>query len=170
MLKKSASGVLASFRGSTLGRSFWEVGNVGGFSVRQDPLQGRTARTKCGMYLLASSLAAALLGTRRVSARQGWAGEKSGLLERPAWCTPVIPDVQTSEISAWQHSFSAASRTEPTRAERLEQRNVDRLDIHLTAQDQHHCFLPMGSGLLLRWTEDTVTEPMMTLRPRNLSE
>jgi hypothetical protein len=29
------------------------------------------------------SLAAALLGTRRVSARQGWAGEKSGLFEHP---------------------------------------------------------------------------------------
>ncbi len=31
------------------------------FSVRQDALQGRTAHTKCGTYLLASSLAAALL-------------------------------------------------------------------------------------------------------------
>ncbi|MGH7221402.1 MAG: hypothetical protein ACREI1_13870, partial [Nitrospiraceae bacterium] len=33
-----------------------------GFSVRQDTLQGRTAHTKCGMYLLGSSLAAACLG------------------------------------------------------------------------------------------------------------
>jgi len=40
-----------------------------GFSVRQDPLQGRTAHTKCGMYLLGPSLAAALL---------------DGLLEHPA--------------------------------------------------------------------------------------
>src|SRR5205807_6477819 len=55
MLKKSASIVLASLRGSTY----------------------RSVR-------LASSLAAALLGTRRVSARQGWAGEKSGLFEHPA--------------------------------------------------------------------------------------
>ena len=62
MLKKSASSVLASLRGSTLKRGSSEVGsNVGGFSVRQDPLQGRTAHTKCGTYLLASSLAAALL-------------------------------------------------------------------------------------------------------------
>jgi hypothetical protein len=30
------------------------------------------------------SLAAALFGTRRVSARQGWAGEKAGLFEHPA--------------------------------------------------------------------------------------
>ena len=41
--------------------------------------------TKCGPYLLASSLAAALFGTRRVLARQGWVGEKSGLFEHPAW-------------------------------------------------------------------------------------
>ncbi len=32
-----------------------------GSSIRQDPLQGRTAHTKCGMYLFPSSLAAALL-------------------------------------------------------------------------------------------------------------
>jgi hypothetical protein len=31
------------------------------FSIRQDPLYGRTAHTKCCPYLLASSLAAALL-------------------------------------------------------------------------------------------------------------
>ena len=62
-----------------------EVRNaVGGFSVRQDPLQGRTAHTKCGTYLLGPSLAAALLGIRRVLARQGWAGETSGLFEHPA--------------------------------------------------------------------------------------
>ena len=54
MLKKSASGVLASLRGSTY----------------------RSVR-------FAFSRAAALLGTRRVSARQGWAGEKSGLFEHP---------------------------------------------------------------------------------------
>ena len=55
-----------------------------GLSVRLDPLEGRTAHTKCGLYLLVSSLAAALLGTRRVLARQGWEGEKSGLFEHPA--------------------------------------------------------------------------------------
>src|SRR4029077_13676843 len=43
-----------------------------GFSVRQDPLYGRTAHTKCGLYLLGPSLAAALLWTRRGLARQGW--------------------------------------------------------------------------------------------------
>ena len=55
MLKQSASFVLASIRGSTY----------------------RSVR-------LASLLVAALLELRRISARQGWAGEKSGLPEHPA--------------------------------------------------------------------------------------
>ena len=85
MLNKSASIVLAPLRDSTYRMRLSEVGSTRGcLSVRQDPLQGRTAHTKCGMYLLASSLAAALLGTRRVLARQGWEGEKSGLFEHPA--------------------------------------------------------------------------------------
>ncbi len=55
MLKTSASGVLASLRGSAY----------------------RSVR-------LASSLAAALPAEWPVSARQGWAGEKSGHFEHPA--------------------------------------------------------------------------------------
>jgi hypothetical protein len=54
------------------------IGDLTGLSVRQELCEGRTGRTKCGVYLLASSLAAALNGARRVSARQGRAGEKSG--------------------------------------------------------------------------------------------
>ena len=65
MLKKSARIVLASLRGSTY----------------------RSVR-------LASSLAAALLGPRRVLARQGWAGEKSGLFEYPALRTAVSAAVR----------------------------------------------------------------------------
>ena len=61
------------------GRKHWT-----GFSVRQDPLYGRTVHTKCGRYLLRSSLAAALPAERRVSARRGWAGEKSGHFEQHA--------------------------------------------------------------------------------------
>lgn len=41
--------------------------------------------TKCGRYLLRSSLAAALTAERRVSARRGWAGVNRGLFEHPAW-------------------------------------------------------------------------------------
>ena len=51
---------------------------------RSPRIMGRAnGLTKCGRYLLASSLTAALFGTRRVSARQGWVGEKSGLFEHP---------------------------------------------------------------------------------------
>src|SRR6266850_7540638 len=109
MLKKSASGVLASPRGSTyraesLGcRNYWR-----GFSVRQDSFKGRTAHTKCGTYLLASSLAAALPAKRRVLARRGWAGEKSGLIEHPACGSPVIQDIRNSKVLACPHSFSVA--------------------------------------------------------------
>ncbi len=77
MLKKSASFVLASLRGSTY----------------------RSVR-------LASSLAAALLGTRRVSTRQGWAGEKSGLFEHPARCSPVVPGMPATEFPPCHNSFS----------------------------------------------------------------
>jgi hypothetical protein len=55
MLKKSASGVLASLIGSTY----------------------RSVR-------LASSLAAALPAERRVFPHRGWAGEKSSFFERPS--------------------------------------------------------------------------------------
>ncbi len=79
MLKKSASVVLASLRGSTY----------------------RSVR-------LASSLAAALPGTRRVSARQGWAGEKSGLFDHPARGSSVGLDVWAVEFPPCHNSFSAS--------------------------------------------------------------
>ena len=56
------------------------------------------------------SLAAALLAERRVLARRGWEGEKYGLFEHPAWCTPVIPDVQISEIGACHRVFPQPAR------------------------------------------------------------
>ena len=81
----SPGGVLASLRGSTYrGEPLGDRNHWRGFSVRQDQFKGRTAHTKCGLDLLASSLAAALHGIRRASARQGWAGEKSSLFEHPA--------------------------------------------------------------------------------------
>ena len=79
MLKKAASGVLIS------------------------PEAQRT-----DAYAFASSLAAALLGTKRVSARQGWAGEKSGLFEHPARGSPVGLDVRTNELPPHHNGFSAA--------------------------------------------------------------
>ena len=83
MLKQPASFVLASLRGSTL--TFSEVGNTrGAFPFARTHCEGERPHAMCGTYLLISSLAAALLGTKRVSAREGWAGEKSCLFEHPA--------------------------------------------------------------------------------------
>jgi hypothetical protein len=84
MLKKSASGVLALLKGSTLRGTprIFEIlkGRIGSPRL----IARANGSTKCGPYLLASSLAAALPVERRVSARRGWAGEKSGLFEHPA--------------------------------------------------------------------------------------
>ena len=107
MLKKSPSSVLASLRSSTYRREPLGCRNhLRGFSARQDPCKGRTAHTKCGMYLLGPSLAAALLGTRRVSARQGWAGEKSGLFEHLAGLYPNFLNMRTAEWQACHNGFS----------------------------------------------------------------
>ncbi len=109
MLKQFARVVLATLRGSSYGKRVARMSeSLSGFSVRQDPLKGRAARTKCGMYLLASSLAAVLIGTRRVLARRGWAGEKAGLFEHPAGYSLVVQDVRTSDVLAYHDNFSAA--------------------------------------------------------------
>ena len=81
MLKKSASFVLASLNGSTLSRSVSESGTLDGSFRSPRPITRANGRTKCGTYLLASSLAAALSAEWRVLARRGRAGEKSGLFE-----------------------------------------------------------------------------------------
>lgn len=74
MLKKFASGVLASFRDSE------ELEDI----LRSPrSILGANGHTKCGWYLLASLLAAALPAEWRVSARRGWAGEKPGYFEHP---------------------------------------------------------------------------------------
>jgi hypothetical protein len=93
MLKKFASIVLASLRGST-----YRVEPLGyrnhlrGFSVRQDLLYGRTAHTKCGLYLLASSLAAALL---------------DGLFEHPEAIVASAPFCEIPTVFMYKPSFSA---------------------------------------------------------------
>src|SRR5580765_101426 len=91
MLKKSASFVLASLRGSTLKRMFRSSETLAGPIRSPRSILVVNGNTKCGTYLLASSLAAALLGRRRVSARQGWAGETSGIFEHPAALLTSVP-------------------------------------------------------------------------------
>jgi hypothetical protein len=61
MLKKSASGVLASLRDSTLKRTFRKSETLAGLIRSPRSIRGVNGHTKCGLYLLASSLAAALL-------------------------------------------------------------------------------------------------------------
>jgi hypothetical protein len=65
-----------------------------GFSVRQDLFEGRTAHTKCGLYLLGSSLAAALL---------------DGLFEHP----PPVPSVRAIELCYAEMFFQNPSRAVP---------------------------------------------------------
>src|SRR6476660_9220533 len=106
MLKKSASIVLASLRGSTL--SFSDVGNTReAFPFAKTCCKGERPHTKCGTYLLASSLAAALPAEQRVLARRDWAGEMSGLFEHPVWhpIVIVIAIVLKSETSVHLESF-----------------------------------------------------------------
>jgi len=93
MLKKSASGVLASLRGSTYRGKPLGIGITGGGgSVRQDQLKGRTAHTKCGTYLLASSLAAALL---------------DGLFEHPELLRHQRHSARFQQSFMYKPSFSA---------------------------------------------------------------
>ena len=58
MLKKPGRYVLTSLRARRDNGAFEEVGSSEDLSVRQEPSKGRTGHTKCGMYLLAPSLAA----------------------------------------------------------------------------------------------------------------
>ena len=108
MLKKSASGVLASLRGST--RVPRKLEALEGLFHSPRPIARANGPTKCGAYLLASSLAAALLGTRRVLARQGWAGEMSGLFEHPAIIEALVPSVIFQQCLMYKPSFSAATK------------------------------------------------------------
>jgi len=61
MLKKPASGVLASLRSSTLKRTFRKPEILAGLIRSPRSILKVNGHTKCGAYLLASSLAAALL-------------------------------------------------------------------------------------------------------------
>jgi hypothetical protein len=62
-----------------VGRAQWKI--------NQPPSLKRERASLEGSYWL---LAAALFGTRRVLARQGWAGETCGLFEHPAYGSPTF--------------------------------------------------------------------------------
>ena len=65
--------------------------------------------------------AAALRGTRRVSARQVREGEKSGLFEHPERGFSVVLDVRTIEFPPYHNSFSQPAKDSGSRATRLMQ-------------------------------------------------
>jgi hypothetical protein len=84
MLKKSASGVLASFRGSEVLEDMFR-------SPRS--ILRANGHTKCGWYQAAASEEASLL---------------IGHFEHPAWDSLVIPDAQISDVLPSIHGFPAA--------------------------------------------------------------
>jgi len=107
MLKKSRQRRSRIVQTLNIEGDFSDIGRTGGgFSVHQDPLQGRTVHTKCGLYLLGPSLAAALPAERRVLARRGWVGEMSELFEHPVNVSPVEPETQPVEVSKSKIGFN----------------------------------------------------------------
>jgi hypothetical protein len=77
MLKKSASGVLASLRSSE---------TLEGISRSPRSILRANGHTKCGWYLLASSLATALL---------------DGLFEHPAYGSPTVHFSRLTFHGSW---------------------------------------------------------------------
>jgi hypothetical protein len=84
MLKKSASIVLVSFRGSEVLEDMFR-------SPRS--ILRANGHTKCGWYLLASSLAAALL---------------NGHFKHPASSLPIVSELWVSEVPVYRQSFLKA--------------------------------------------------------------
>jgi hypothetical protein len=108
MLKKSASSVLALLRGSTLKRTFRKSETLAGLIRSPRSILGVNGHTKCGLYLLASSLAAALPAERRVLARRGWAGENRSPFEHPENFQASAAKGKFQRCFVYQSSFSAA--------------------------------------------------------------
>jgi hypothetical protein len=93
MLKKSASFVLASLRDSTL-RGMPRIFEILEGLIRLPrTIEKENGYTKCGPYLLASSLAAAAL---------------NGIFEHPARCAPIVLRLRAIEFPPFPQSFSAA--------------------------------------------------------------
>jgi len=91
MLEKSASIVLASLRGST--RVFRKSKALEGLSRSPRPIARANGSTKCGPYLLASSLAAALMNS---------------LLEHPETIVTSVPYGRINRHFVYRPNFPAA--------------------------------------------------------------
>ncbi len=96
MLKKSVIGALSALRGSEV---------LEGIFRSPRSILVANGHTKCGWYLLASSLAAALPAEWRVLARRGWAGENRGFLSilRRVF---LLSKNRPNNVSRGQRSFS----------------------------------------------------------------
>ena len=91
---KSPPAVFSRRSETQRGRKLLEIGNTGGaYPFAKNYSQGRTAHTKCGTYLLAFSLAAALLDS---------------LFEHPAAMLTSTPLCKTPAGIAYDSSFPAA--------------------------------------------------------------
>ena len=90
MLKKSAICVLASLRSSTLKRVFRRPEALEGIIHSPRSILRANSLTKCGPYLLASSLAAALL---------------DDLFEYPVRGSPVVLNVRTIGFLSCHHQL-----------------------------------------------------------------
>ncbi|TKB94884.1 MAG: hypothetical protein E8D41_02925 [Nitrospira sp.] len=82
--QKSASGVLASLRGSTLRSTPRIFGTLKGLFRSPRSIGRANGHTKCGWYLFASSLAAALL---------------DGLSEQPVGHSTTVSDLRHGDVS-----------------------------------------------------------------------
>ena len=102
MLKKFASFVLVSVKPSTGTRPPHHS------AARTDVVLLTRRTVRPGGYVSGFDSPAALPAERRVLARRGWAGEKAGLFEHPAWNFPVILDMRIREVSACLESFHEA--------------------------------------------------------------
>jgi predicted ribosome quality control (RQC) complex YloA/Tae2 family protein len=71
----------------------------------------------------APSLTAALLGIRRVSARQGWAGEKSGLFEQPAGFAGAVQDFLQPYVSSYKNGFQHPAEPRADRVDGLSEKS-----------------------------------------------
>jgi len=109
MLKKSASGVLASLRGSTLSRSYSEVGNaVGAFPFAEIYCMGE--RPTRSAVCTSSPLRSLLPCPRNGASWRAGVGRVRSLafLSILRECSSLAPDAQIIEALLWRNGFPAA--------------------------------------------------------------
>src|SRR5262245_6079937 len=126
--------------------SFSEIARThGAYPFPQDSFHGRTDRTTCGLYPVGPSLVAVLPGTRRVSARQGWAGEKSSLFDHPVGVfssypkrTVFPPLLEPGDVHPTRDGFHRIRHHLASPPEGIVRRSHDQILYHLHIAAFHH--------------------------------